>query len=291
MLGRFFWDVFIDPDEREAMQARFHAAAPDHGASEYENTFTNARGERLAIIWRGAPVRGESGATEGIVAAGLDVTDRRRAEEEIRASRGRIVAAGDEARRRLERNLHDGAQQRLVSLSLALRLARSKLETEPAAAGSILSAAGEELAAALEELRELARGIHPAVLTDRGLDAALQGLATRTPIPVELDRIGRRLPAPIEAAAYYVVSEAVANVVKHGHASSIRVGLEAANGTFRVEVSDDGVGGADAAGGSGLRGLSDRVSALDGRLDVESPTGGGTRVAAELPLPGHAAAE
>jgi PAS domain S-box-containing protein len=290
VVGQFFWDVFIDPTEREAMKARFLEAAPEHPAAEYENTFTNARGERMSIIWRGAPLAGDSGAVEGIVAAGLDVTEHRRAEEEIRASRGRIVAAGDEARRRLERNLHDGAQQRLVSLSLALRLAQSKLDSDPAAAGPILAGAGEELAAALEELRELARGIHPAVLTDRGLDAALEGLAARTPIPVELDRVGRRLPEPIEAAAYYVVSEAVANVVKHGHASSIRVGLEAENGTFRVEVSDDGVGGADAAVGSGLRGLADRVSALEGSLDVDSPPGAGTRVTAELPLPGPASA-
>ena len=129
------------------------------------------------------------------------------------------------------------------------------------------------------------------MLTDRGLDAALEGLAARTPVPVELDRVGRRLPAPIEAAAYYVVSEAVANVVKHGHASSIRVDLEAENGTFRVQVSDDGVGGADAGAGSGLRGLADRVSALDGRLELESPPGAGTRVTAELPLPPVVAAE
>ncbi len=291
VLGEYFWDIFIDPDERDAMQARFRAAAPAHGPSEYENTFTNARGERLSIIWRGAPLKGESGEVEGIVAAGLDVTEHRRAEEEIRASRGRIVAAGDEARRRLERNLHDGAQQRLVALSLSLRLAQSRLESDPAGASELLTGAGEELAAALEELRELARGIHPAVLTDRGLDAALEGLAARAPVTVELDRVGRRLPAPIEAAAYYVVSEAVTNVVKHGRASSIRVGLEAENGTFRVEVSDDGVGGADAAAGSGLRGLFDRVSALDGRLEVESPPGEGTRVSAELPLPAVVTAE
>jgi PAS domain S-box-containing protein len=289
--GRFFWDVFIDPSEQEAMIGRFHAAAPEHANAEYENTFTNRRGERRTIFWRGAPIHEETGAVESIIAAGLDVTEHRRAEAEIRASRGRIVAAGDEARRRLERNLHDGAQQRLVALSLALRLAQSKLDSDPAAAAGILGGASDELAAALEELRELARGIHPAVLTDRGLDAALEGLAARTPIPVDLDRVGRRLPEPIEAAAYYVVSEAVANVVKHGQASSIRVGLEAENGTFHVEVADDGVGGADAAAGSGLRGLADRVSALDGRFDVESPPGGGTRVTAELPLPAVVGAE
>jgi PAS domain S-box-containing protein len=283
VLGRHFWDVFIDPDERKAMIARFRAAAPEHAAAEYENIFTNARGERLSIIWRGAPVRGESGQVETIVAAGLDVTERRRQEQEIRASRGRIVAAGDLERRRLERNLHDGAQQRLVSLSLALRLAQSKLESNPAAVGGILAGASDELARALEELRELARGIHPAVLTDRGLDAALEGLAARSPVPVELEPVGRRLPGPIEAAAYYVVSEAIANVVKHAGASSVRVGLEAVNGSFLIDVVDDGRGGAD-ADGSGLRGLADRIEALDGRLVVDSPPGGGTRVTAAIPL-------
>src|SRR5262249_61527924 len=146
VLGQSFGAAFIDPSEREAMQARFHAAAPDHPPAEYENTFTNARGERLSIIWRGAPVRGESGAVEGIVAAGLDVTEHRRAEEEIRASRGRIVTAGDEARRRLERNLHDGAQQRLVSLSLALRLGQSRGESHPAGAAQSPPGATQEAA-------------------------------------------------------------------------------------------------------------------------------------------------
>ena len=264
--GRYFWDVFIDPGERRAMIARFRAAAPEHGPAEYENTFTNARGETRSIIWRGAPIHDETGAVESIVAAGLDVTEHRRQEEEIRASRGRIVAAGDQERRRLERNLHDGAQQRLVSLSLALRLAQVKLDTDPAAVPEILAGASDELALALEELRELARGIHPAVLTDRGLDAALEGLAARTPLAVELEPVGRRLPEPIEAAAYYVVSEAVTNVVKHASATSVKVAVEAVNGHVAIEVADDGVGGADAASGSGLRGLADRLDALEGRL-------------------------
>jgi PAS domain S-box-containing protein len=283
VVGRPFWEIFIDPEERHAMRARFRAAAPDHVPAEYENAFTNARGERLSIVWRGAPVRGETGQVETIVAAGLDVTERRRQEEELRASRGRIVEAGDQERRRLERNLHDGAQQRLVSLSLGLRLAQAKLGRDPEAAAETLAAASEELAHALEELRELARGIHPAVLTDRGLDAALEGLVGRAPIPVELARVGRRLPAPIEAAAYYVVAESVANVVKHAAASSVRVRLEAHNGSFRIDVVDDGSGGADPSG-SGLRGLADRVEALEGRLVVESPPGGGTRVQAAIPL-------
>jgi PAS domain S-box-containing protein len=282
--GRFFWDVFIDDGEREAMIARFRAAAPEHPPAEYENIFTNARGERRVIAWRSAPVRDDSGNVVRIVAGGLDITERKSQEEELRASRARLVAAGEEARRRLERNLHDGAQQRLVSLSVALRLAQSKLGSDPSAAGELLQQAGGELSLALEELRELARGIHPAVLTDRGLDAALQSLADRTPIPVELHLPSRKLPEPIAAAAYYVVSEAIANVVKHARASSIEVDVSAPNGRVVVEVADDGVGGADPSAGSGLRGLADRVAVLDGRLRVESPAAGGTRVVAEMPL-------
>jgi signal transduction histidine kinase len=165
-----------------------------------------------------------------------------------------------------------------------LRLARAKLQSDPDAVAAVLEGASEELAIALEELRELARGIHPAVLTDRGLDAALEGLAARTPLAVEVERLGRRLPEPIEAAAYYVASEAVANVVKHADASTVRVGVEAANGHVVIEVADDGVGGADPESGSGLRGLADRVSALDGRLSVVSEPGDGTRIVAEIPL-------
>jgi PAS domain S-box-containing protein len=281
--GRYFWDVFIDDWEREAMIGRFRAAAPGFPPAEYENVFTNARGERLVIAWRSAPVLDDAGRVVRIVAGGLDVTERKRQEEELRASRARIVAAGDDERRRLERNLHDGAQQRLVSLALALRLAESKLGSDPDGAAAVLSSAGEELAHALEELRELARGIHPAVLTDRGLNAALEGLAARTPLPVELSLLPERLPEPVEAAAYYVVAEAVANVVKHAEASSIAVRTAAVNGTVVVEVADDGVGGANAAG-SGLRGLADRVAVLDGRLRIESPADGGTRVVAEIPV-------
>jgi signal transduction histidine kinase len=205
-----------------------------------------------------------------------------------RASRGRLVAAADEERRRLERNLHDGAQQRLVSLSVALRLAQARLDADPDAARELLAGASEELAQALEELRELARGIHPAVLTDRGLAAALVSLALRTPLPVELDLPAERLPAPVEAAAYYVVAEAVTNVVKHAGASSVSVRVAEEGATVAVEVADDGVGAGEASSGSGLRGLADRVAALDGRLRVESPPGGGTRVVAEIPLPAAA---
>ena len=213
-----------------------------------------------------------------------NITDRKLQQQELQASRARIVAAGDEERRRLERNLHDGAQQRLVSLSLSLRLAQTQLQKNPTVAEQLLDSAREELAQALEELRELARRIHPAILTDRGLDAALEALASRAPLPVEIDRPATHLPAPVEAAAYYVVSEALANVAKYADASSVRISVAQMNGSALVEVADDGVGGADPAKGSGLRGLADRVAALDGKLEVESEPGRGTTIRAEIPL-------
>jgi signal transduction histidine kinase len=207
------------------------------------------------------------------------------AREELAASRLRIVEASDAERRRLERNLHDGAQQRLVALSVALRLAQGKVQKQPEEAVELLGLAADELAAALTELRELAQGIHPAVLTERGLAAALEVLAARTPLPVALDaQLPDRLPKPVEAAAYYVVSEALANVVKHAGAESSTVRVVGANGTLRVEVEDDGRGGASLDGGSGLCGLRDRVETLAGRLEVESLSGCGTIVRAEIPL-------
>jgi signal transduction histidine kinase len=213
-----------------------------------------------------------------------EITERKQQQQELEASRQRIVAAGDDARRKLERNLHDGAQQRLVSVSLSLRLAQAQLEKNPAGAQEVLEASREELARALEELRELARGIHPAVLTDRGLEAALESLAARAPLPVEIDGPHVTLPAPVEAAAYYVVSEALANVTKYAQASLVKVTVEQGNGCARVEVADDGVGGADPGRGSGLRGLADRVASLNGKLSIDSPPGAGTRVRAEIPL-------
>ena len=204
---------------------------------------------------------------------------------ELAASRARLVTAGDEERRRLERNLHDGAQQRLVSLSLSLRLAQAKLTDDPQAATELLATAGEELDVALEELRELARGIHPAVLTERGLGPALQSLCDRAPLVVDLELLFQdHLPKRVEAAAYYVVSEALANVAKYAHASGATVNVSTADGLAVVEVSDDGLGGADPERGSGLRGLADRIEALDGTLFVHSPPGKGTRIQAEIPF-------
>jgi signal transduction histidine kinase len=206
------------------------------------------------------------------------------AREELAASRARIVEAGDAERRRLERNLHDGAQQRLVSLAVNLRLAARACEPDDELSRSAFERAGEELAQALEELRELARGIHPAVLSDRGLEPAIEALAARTAVPVhwaiELDE---RLPEPVEAAAYYVVAEALTNAAKHAHASAVSVRIDRDNGFARIRVADDGIGGAGADGGSGLRGLADRVEALGGRLRLDSPQGEGTTVHAEIP--------
>jgi PAS domain S-box-containing protein len=420
--GRFFWDVFIDANERDAVRERFAELAPDFPPRSYENTFTNARGEVRVIAWESAPVVDDNGAVVRIVAGGIDiterqrrehelqrerditdtvlhaipsltvvvdddgvivdrddespdwaavntafrdllgwpdaaivhrpfhetivgaddataaaaaiasaargipspplesvwrtadgddkviawtamqiadvtdrrpslvfitgndVTERRRQEDEIRASRARIIGATDEARRRLERNLHDGAQQRLVSLSLSLRLAEAKLGSDPAGAASIITAAREELGYAIDELRELARGIHPAILTDCGLAAAVGTLADRSPLPVEIDVRVDRLPAPIEAALYYVVSESLANVAKHAQATAARVVIDETDGIVTAEISDDGVGGADPTAGSGIGGLADRVAVLDGRLAVTSHAGEGTTVRAELPV-------
>jgi signal transduction histidine kinase len=203
----------------------------------------------------------------------------------LATSRARIVEAADAERRRLERNLHDGAQQRLVSLALHLRIAKATLRTDPESAETQLTEADTELAHALDELRELARGIHPAILTDRGLAAALDAIVERAPIPVEVTRIpDGRLPGSIEAAIYYLVAEAITNVVKYAQATHASITVEGSNGVATVDVRDDGVGGARPASGSGLVGLSDRVEALGGRLHLFSPPGGGTHLSAEIPF-------
>ena len=201
----------------------------------------------------------------------------------LAASRIRIVEAGDTERRRLERNLHDGAQQRLVSLALQLRMIKASLRKEPAAEAR-LAEAESELDQALAELRELARGIHPAILTDRGLEVAVRALAERAPIPVELVGLPEdRLPGSVEAAIYYLVAEAITNVAKYAQATSASVAVERSNGFATVVVRDDGIGGAQPVPGSGLVGLADRVEALGGRLHIESPPGQGTQLTAEIP--------
>jgi signal transduction histidine kinase len=197
-----------------------------------------------------------------------------------------VSMLGLRQRRRLERDLHDGAQQRLVSLALTLRMAREKLDSEPGEAGRLLDRSREELDEALKELRELARGIHPAVLSDRGLGAAVEALASRAPLPVEVGALpGERLPEQVELAAYFVVSETLTNVAKHASAKQASVAVGKTNGRLAVEVSDDGVGGADVELGSGLRGLTDRLAAIRGRLEIESNPGHGTTVRASIPCP------
>jgi signal transduction histidine kinase len=206
---------------------------------------------------------------------------------DLDASRGRIVAASDEARRRIERDLHDGAQQRLVSLGLALRAAQTAVPPQLGGLEGELTNVAEGLANVLDELREMARGIHPAILAKGGLGSALKTLARRCPVPVELDvRAQARLPERIEVAAYYVVSEALTNAAKHAHASVVNVEVETVEGALRLRVRDDGVGGADPVRGSGLVGLKDRVEALGGTLAVQSPAGAGTALRVELPLTG-----
>ncbi|HEX5592715.1 MAG TPA: histidine kinase [Solirubrobacterales bacterium] len=204
--------------------------------------------------------------------------------EELRASRHRIVEAGYAERRRVERDLHDGAQQRLMALTMTLRLAREKLDGDPGTSAELLDEAMEELAAATAELREFARGIHPVVLSDRGLAAALGGLAERSPVPVEIAAApAERLPMPVESAAYFVVAESLTNVARYADAELATVRVERRDGALEVEVSDDGAGGADPDAGTGLRGLADRVAALDGSLSVRSEAGKGTTVEARIP--------
>jgi PAS domain S-box-containing protein len=209
-----------------------------------------------------------------------DTTERTRADQELRASRARLVSVADEERKRIQRNLHDGAQQRLTSVLLRLgRLRASSGEHD-----ELLGLAIHELAASLDEIRQLAGGLHPALLTERGLATALEALALRTPMPLELEALpDRRLPERVEAAAYYVVAEALANVQKHASARRVVVRATADDRCLDLSVRDDGVGGADATGG-GLRGLADRVEALGGALTLDSPAGGGTRIRAQIPL-------
>jgi signal transduction histidine kinase len=254
-------------------------------------TIVEREGSPVAALVHDATLRDDSDLVQAVgAAAGLALenerlqADLRARLSELRASRSRMVEATDAERRRLERNLHDGTQQRLVSISMALALAESKLTSDPDRARGILEEARAGLATALQELRELSQGIHPAVLTERGLEPALRELVYLAPMPIHLDVLGdERLPEPVEAAAYYVVAEALANVAKYASAHAVSVSVQRRNGFAVVEVADDGLGGANPASGSGLRGLADRVEALGGRLVLESPSGLGTRLRAEIP--------
>jgi len=287
----------IHPDDRAAVLAAAEEAGRRGEPFEFEYRIVRADGEARWVLDRGQPVPGPGGRLwmDGAI---VDITDRRAAEEslraqeieqarteELRASRVRIVQAADAARRRIERDLHDGAQQRLVSLALEVRMARAQVEKDPSQAPAFLERFGAELLEASAELRELARGIHPAVLTERGLSPAIAALAARAPVPVEvLDVPADRLAEALETTAYFTVAEALTNVAKYAGATGATVRVACEDGALVVEVQDDGVGGADAGGGSGLSGLADRVASCDGSLEVQSPPGEGTLVRAVLPM-------
>ena len=275
------------PESERFVDAQGHAVE----VSEPGWTEVELQGRRIAAIAHDPSLHEEPDLVRAVgAAAALALENQRLAAElrarieDLRASRARVVQAGDTERRRLERDLHDGAQSRLVALALKLRRARMNVP-DGSEAAALLDESSGELQASLTGLRELARGLHPVVLSDRGLPAAVRILAARGPVPVEVAALpNQRLPAPVEIAVYFVVAEALTNVAKYAQATAARVAIAVADGHVTVEVSDDGVGGADVAAGSGLRGLSDRVAALDGRLELHSPPGAGTRLRAEIPL-------
>jgi signal transduction histidine kinase len=277
--------AFVDSEGRRL-------ALPDPG-SERSVTMIEGEGGPIAALVHDVTVLDDPGLREAVSsAAQLAAANARLQAEvrgqvaELRASRRRILEVGDEERRRLERRLREGAELRLERLAEQLRGTRLSARSE---AGTSIDRIEAQLARALEELRQLAHGLHPRVLAEAGLPGALASLAEQAPIPVDVAAPAARLPADVEAVAYFLCSEALANVAKHASASGVTISVTTGDGRVRVEVEDDGLGGADPAGGTGLRGLADRVEALSGTLRVESPAGGGTRLAAEIPLGSEAA--
>jgi PAS domain S-box-containing protein len=279
--GVLFWERYVPPEDAAAVREAIEAVVAGAPTLEHDGRWLRSDGTSIDVAWTCTALPEiENGRL--FLISGTDISGRARQAEEIRRSRSRLVNAGDEARKRLERNLHDGAQQHLVALLLSLKLLRRRLDEEET--GTALDRAIDELQQAIDELVELARGIHPTTLTMRGLRAAVEQLAHRAPLPVAVQVGDERYPDAVEAAAYYVVSEALANVAKYAQATHAMVQIGAEGETLVAEVTDDGVGGADAASGSGLSGLADRVAALDGTLTVDSPAGSGTRVTASIPI-------
>jgi PAS domain S-box-containing protein len=285
--GRLLVEVIVPPALREAHRQGFA-----HHLATGERRILDRRIEATAMRADGSLFPAELTVTSTGLAGEpaftgyvRDITDRRLAEQELMASRARLVAASDAARQRLTRDLHDGAQQRLVTTLINLQLAEEKWESAPERARELLGLALRDARLGMQDLREIVAGIHPAILTQRGLAAAIDALTARLPIPVKLDVPGRRLAPPIELSVYFFCSEALTNVVKHAQASSARVRVEITAGRCTVEVRDDGIGGArPGPETSGLTGLRDRIGALNGTMDIVSSDGGGTVLSASIPL-------
>jgi signal transduction histidine kinase len=277
------------PQDRAYLTADQRALEVPADNSGRAATSIDHEGQPIAILLHDPALLHDTRLVEGVAAvARLAVVNEHLAAAvqqqlaEMRASRARIVAASDAERQRVERNLHDGAQQRLVTLSLQLRLLEEQLRGDPELSRMVDDALNE-LTVALAELRELAQGVHPSVLVDHGLAAALEFLAERAPLPVTVTAPAKRYPAPLEATGYYIAAEALTNVAKYAQATRAWIRIRDQNNKLTIEVADDGIGGADPSTGTGLRGLADRVAAVDGRLEIESPPGGGTKITAELP--------
>jgi PAS domain S-box-containing protein len=287
----------IHPEDLDDVEREVRRATDEDRPYALEYRIVRADGAVVWVLERGQRIVEPDGQV-WLHGAIFDITERRRAEEVLRqreaeqariaeldAARVRIIAAEDATRRKIERDLHDGAQQSLAALALTLRMVKAKLSDDPDTAAGLLDGAIATLDEAAVELRELARGIHPAVLTERGLAAAVDVLAERAPFPVDVHcALAERLPGAVEAAAYYVVAESLTNVARHSEATQATVRLARRQGCALVEVEDDGIGGADPASGSGIRGLVDRLDALHGSLDVRSEPGSGTRVQATIPF-------
>jgi PAS domain S-box-containing protein len=293
----------IHPDDQADVEREVRSATTENRPFALEYRIVRADGSVAWVLERGQRIveSDDQAWLHGVI---FDITERKRAEDvlrrreveeariaELKAARARIIAAQDATRRKIERDLHDGAQQQLVTLALTLRMIKATLRDDSDAASALLDKAIGTLAEATAELRELARGIHPAVLTETGLPAAVALLAQRAPIPVEVHcSLSERLPEPIEAAAYFVVAESLTNVARYSEATRATIRLARRRGCALVEVEDDGIGGANPDAGSGIRGLIDRIDALEGSLDVRSEPGEGTRIEVRIPLASAVAA-
>jgi signal transduction histidine kinase len=295
-LARALRDPSVDvaywlPERNGYFDRSGHEVALPDPTSDRAATMIERSGEPVAVIVHDRALLENPRLVEVATAAtGMSLENERlqaelRAQiDEVQASRKRIIDAGDQARRKIERDLHDGAQQRLVALAISLRMSSQEAaESRDFDAGAAFDAAATELRLATQELRDLAHGIHPAILTERGLAPAVERVAERAPVPVSVDIDDERYPASVEATAYFVIVEALANVAKHAQANAVTARAERRDGVLVVEVCDDGVGGADEAGGTGMVGLRDRVGALGGRVELSSPVGHGTRLRVELP--------